>query len=82
MKVSLQKSISEFQRALNQSKNMPEAHFGMAKAYGKTGEIEKAKEHIQKAEEHIASKREDHYNEFLNEIYLNEILDFKKSLEE
>ena len=75
-----EKSISEFQRALNQSDHVPEAHFGMAKAYQKTGELENAKEHILKAEENIGSKREDYYNEFLNEIYLNEILDFKQLL--
>lgn len=75
-----EKSISEFQRALNQSDHVPEAHFGIAKAYQNIGETEKAKEHILKAEENIGSKREDSYDEFLNEIYLNEILDFKQLL--
>jgi len=75
------KSITEFKRALKQSKRIPESYFGMAKAYQKLGEIEKAKENIQKTEENIASKRDDFYNEFLNEIYRSEVLIFKNTLE-
>ncbi len=74
------KAISEFQRALNQTKNVPESYFGMAKAYLKLGQIEKAKENILKAENSIYYKRNDVYNEFLNEIYLSEILEFKQIL--
>lgn len=74
-----EKSISEFQRALRQSENIPESYFGMAKAYLKLGQIEKANENILKAEESISSKRDDYYNEFLNEIYLSEILEFKQT---
>lgn len=75
-----EKSISEFQRALNQSKYTPESFFGIARAYRKLGEFEKAKENIVKAEENINYKRDDVYNEFLNEIYLSEILEFKQQL--
>jgi tetratricopeptide (TPR) repeat protein len=71
------KSISEFNRALKYSINTCEAHFGVAKAYQKIGEVEKAKKHILKAAENIVYKRENIYNEFLNEIYLSEILEFK-----
>jgi tetratricopeptide (TPR) repeat protein len=73
-------AISEFQRALKQSKNTPESYFGMAKAYKKLGQIEKAKENLLKTEENIGYKRDDVYNEFLNEIYLSEVLEFKKEL--
>lgn len=76
-----EKSISEYQRGLKQSKNMPESYFGMAKAYQKLGEIEKATENILKTEENISYKRDDVYNEFLNEIYLSEVLEFKQTLE-
>lgn len=75
-----EKSISEFQRALKQSESVPESYFGMAKAYEKLGEIEKAKVNILKAEENIHYKRDDVYNEFLNEIYLSEVLEFKQLL--
>ncbi|GGG33033.1 tetratricopeptide repeat protein [Bizionia arctica] len=74
------KSIVEFQRALKQSESVPESYFGMAKAYLIQGKINKAKENILKAEEYIVYKREDIYNEFLNEIYLSEIVDFKEQL--
>jgi tetratricopeptide (TPR) repeat protein len=77
-----EKSISEFQRALKQSKRIPESYFGIARAYQKLGQIEKARENILKAEENIASKRDDYYNEFLNEIYLSEVLELKQTLEE
>ncbi|SHJ09921.1 tetratricopeptide repeat protein [Aquimarina spongiae] len=75
-----EKSIHEFKRALKQSKNIPESYFGMAKSYQKLGQIEKAKEHILKAEKNINYKRDDSYNEFLNEIYLSEILELKQTL--
>jgi tetratricopeptide (TPR) repeat protein len=75
-----EKSISEFKRALKQSEYVPESYFGMAKAYLKLGQIEKAKENILKAENSMNYKRDDVYNEFLNEIYLFEIMEFKQKL--
>ncbi|MEP0212830.1 MAG: tetratricopeptide repeat protein [Cellulophaga sp.] len=76
-----EKSIIEFQRALKQYESVPESFFGMARAYQKLGEIEKAKENIMKAEKNIVSKRDDYYNEYLNEIYISEVLEFKQTLE-
>lgn len=75
-----EKSISEFERALKQSKKVTESFFGISKAYYKLGNVEKAKEYIMKAENNIHYKRDDVYNEFLNEIYLSEILEFKQHL--
>ena len=75
-----EKSISEFERALKQSEFTPESYFGIAKAFEKLGEIEKSKENILNAEKNIAYKRNDMYNEFLNEIYLSEIMEFKQEL--
>ncbi|PNW27695.1 tetratricopeptide repeat protein [Formosa algae] len=77
---NFEKAISEFQRALKQSEYVPESFFGMAKAYQKIGQIEKAKENILKAENNIHYKRDDIYNEFLNEIYMSEIQEFKQLL--
>ncbi len=74
------KSISEFNRALNQSENTPEAHFGLAKAYLKLENSDKANEHIIKAEKSIDYKREDPYKEFQNEIYLWETTEFKRKM--
>ncbi len=75
-----EKSISEFKRALKQSDNTPESHFGLAKAYLKLENLEKVNEHIIKAENSIDYKREDSYNEFQNEIYLWEITEFKQKM--
>jgi tetratricopeptide (TPR) repeat protein len=75
-----EKAVAEFQRALKQTENVPESYFGMAKAYQKLSQIEKAKENISKAENSMHYKRDDVYNEFLNEIYLSEILGFKHKL--
>ncbi|QVY66891.1 tetratricopeptide repeat protein [Polaribacter sp. Q13] len=76
-----EKAISEFERALAQSEYTTESSFGISKAYYKLGNIEKAKENILEAEKNIDYKRDDAYNEFLNEIYLSEILEFKEQLE-
>tara|TARA_R110002050_G_scaffold123175_2_gene241807 strand:- start:6 stop:773 length:768 start_codon:yes stop_codon:yes gene_type:complete len=75
-----EKAILEFERALAQSKYTTESSFGISKAYYKLGNIEKAKENILEAEKNIDYKRNDVYNEFLNEIYLSEILEFKEQL--
>ena len=75
-----EKAISQFKRALKQSEYVPESFFGMAKAYQKLGQIEKAKENILKAENSMHYKRDDVYNEFLNEIYMSEIQEFKQKL--
>lgn len=75
-----EKAIIEFQRALKQTENVPESFFGMAKAYQKLGQIEEAKKNILKAENNMHYKRDDVYNEFLNEIYMSEIQEFKNNL--
>ncbi|MGB5395273.1 MAG: tetratricopeptide repeat protein, partial [Lutimonas sp.] len=75
-----EKAVAEFQRALKQTENVPESYFGMAKAYQKLGQTEKAKKSVLEAENNIHYKRDDVYNEFLNEIYLSEILEFKQKL--
>ena len=75
---NLEKAVSGFKRALEQSENVCEAHFGLARTYRKLGNAELEKMHIQKAENNIGYKRDDPYNEYQNEIYLSEITDFKK----
>ena len=75
-----EKSISEFERALKQYEFTPESNFGIAKAFEKLGEVDKARENLLKAEKNIGYKRNDDYNEFLNEIYLPEIIKFKQEL--
>lgn len=74
-----EKAIQEFQRALKQTEYVPESYFGMAKAYFKLGDHGKAKENLLKAEKTVQYKRDDVYNEYLNEIYLSEVLEFKNN---
>ena len=74
------KAISEFKRALKQSESTCEAHFNLALSYEKIGDLNKAKEHIIKAEDNISYKRDDIYNEYLNEIYLSQITELKQKL--
>ncbi len=74
------KAIISYNRAINQSKYVCEAHLGLAKVYNEIGETEKAKEHILKAEKYFQYKRTDPYNEFLNEIYKTDILKLKSDL--
>lgn len=74
------KAIVSYNRAINQSKYVCEAHLGLAKVYYEIGEMEKAKEHILKAEQYFQYKRTDPYNEFLNEIYKSDILTLKNNL--
>lgn len=75
-----EKAISEFKRALKQSESTCEAHFNLALSYEKIGDLYKAIEHIIKAEDNISYKRDDIYNEYLNEIYLSEIIELKQKL--
>ena len=75
-----EKAISEFNRALEQFDATPEAHLGLAKAYQKAGDLQKAGEHLLKAEENMKYKRNDSYKEFLNEIYPQDILKMKTKL--
>lgn len=73
-------AIRHFETGLEQSKYVSEAYFGIAKAYKNMGNPEKAKKNIILAEKYIKYKRDDIYNEFLNEIYVSEIIDFKHKL--
>jgi len=75
-------AITQFVRALEQSANTCEAFFGLAKTYEKMGQKSKAIEYAKLAEENIAYKREDVYNEYLNEIYLLEIQEYRKYLDQ
>ncbi|GAB1856196.1 tetratricopeptide repeat protein [Flavobacteriaceae bacterium MHTCC 0001] len=74
------KAISDFKRAIKQSEYVPESFYGMAKAYQKIGQFGKAKENILKAENNMNYKRDDVYNEYLNEIYMSQIQEFKQKI--
>ena len=76
-----ERAISEFNKALKQSASTPEAHLGLAQAYQKTGEPAMAREHLLEAKKSINYKREDSYNEYLNEIYPMDIVSLKEELD-
>ncbi len=75
-----QKAIIELNRTLAQSDKTPEAYFYLAKVYKAMDSLPQARKYIIKAKENFAYKREDHYNEYLNEIYLSDIEAFGEDL--
>lgn len=64
---------NHFDKALNQSKYTVEAHIGLARIYLENAELEKSKFHLDKAEEYFSYKRNDPYNEYLNEVYKDDL---------
>lgn len=75
-----EKAISEFHRALEQSEFTPEAYLGLAKAHQQLGDVEQAMEYILKAEDNMEYKRNDSYIEYLNEIYLQDVMEVKEEM--
>ena len=73
---------TEFNRALEQSDKTTEAYYYLSKVYEKIGDLPKARESLAKSKETLNYKRDDHYNEFLNEIYLSGINDLEKQYAE
>lgn len=67
----------EFSKALKHYPTTPEAHYGLAEIYHKSGDHKYAKEHLLKAEENLKYKREDPYNEYLNEIHAGNLEELK-----
>ncbi|SFF95215.1 TPR repeat-containing protein [Salegentibacter agarivorans] len=69
----------QFEKALSQSKYTVEAHLGLAKIYLETGDLTKGKLHLDKAEKYFSYKRNDPYNEYLNEVYESDIVTLRSS---
>lgn len=74
--------IVVLKEGLNQYDKICEAHYWLAKIYQTLNKMDSAREHIQKARDLIAYKRDDIYNEYLNEIYIDDIISLKQQLEE
>ena len=68
-----------FDKALNQSKYTVEAHLGLAKVYKGKGELEKSELHLDKAQKYFNYKRNDPYNEYLNEVYKSDLTSLRNS---
>jgi tetratricopeptide (TPR) repeat protein len=73
-------AILQFNKLLSIYDTTCEADYYLAKIYFEKSEFEKARIHIINAEKNIAYKREDSYNEFLNEVYLTEIIELKNKI--
>ncbi len=75
-----QNAKKAFESSLLQYEDIPEAYFGLGKTYLQIGDTTNAIKFLNKAKEKITFKREDHYKEFLNEIYIEDIEEFMESL--
>jgi tetratricopeptide (TPR) repeat protein len=73
-------AILELERALHQYGKTCEAHVNLAEIYLELGDIDKAKEHLAAAEDSFPYRRNDVYNEFLNEIYWEDVSGLKQKL--
>lgn len=79
---NFEKSIIDLNNAIKESDKTPEAYFYLAKVYKAMDSLPKARQNLIKAKELISYKRTDPYNEYLNEIYLNEVMALEKEYAE
>ncbi|GAA4311898.1 tetratricopeptide repeat protein [Pontixanthobacter gangjinensis] len=77
---NMDQAKEHFQQAIHQSKYTVEAHLGLARIYLKQELFEEANSHLEQAEKYMVYKRDDPYNEYLNEVYLEDIEELKDSL--
>jgi len=75
-----QKAKEHFEKALDKSKFTAEAHIGLARIYLENGDLTKSEFHLDTAEKYFNYKRNDPYNEYLNEIYKADIAVLRKSV--
>ncbi|MBZ9629149.1 tetratricopeptide repeat protein [Salegentibacter sp. LM13S] len=73
-------AITFYKKALEQSKYTVEAHLGLAKIYLEIDDLENAKLHSDLAQKYYTYKRTDPYNEYLNEVYKNDIEQLKSTI--
>lgn len=78
---NLERAKEQFEKALYQSQYTVEAHLGLAKIYFENGDVANMAIHLEKADEYLNYKRDDPYNEFLNEIYKEDIENLKLLIE-
>ena len=71
-----------YKKALDNSKYTVEAHLELARIYIEENDPESAISHLEKAEKYFNYKRDDPYNEYLNEIYRSDIAHLKDSVED
>ena len=67
------KAITSFETGLEQYETTCEAYFGLAKTYLAVGDTVGARNNLNKAQENFVYKHTDHYKEYLNEIYQEDL---------
>ena len=71
---NLEEAINYYHKALEQSKYTVEAHLELAKLYLKKNDKENANHHLKLADKYFNYKRNDPYNEYLNEVYRGDLV--------
>jgi len=69
----LQEATNYHQKALSQSQYTVESHIALAKIYAEQDKMEIAKTHLKQARKYFNYKRDDVYNEYLNEVYKSDL---------
>lgn len=75
-----EKAIDFYNQALEQSKYTVEAHLGLARIYAEKKQVKEARSHLELAKQYFVYKRNDPYNEYLNEIYRQDITSLEDQL--
>ena len=76
---NLKEAITYHQKALSQSKYTVEAHIALAKIYAEQNKTEAANTHLEQAKKYFNYKRDDPYNEYLNEVYKSDLVQLENS---
>lgn len=73
-------AIKFFERALENDENSCDAYYYIANSYANVGNNKLAYQMLERANEKIAFKRTDFYNEFIFEIYQDDLNELKQKL--
>jgi tetratricopeptide (TPR) repeat protein len=71
---NLEVAITYHQKALSESEYTVEAYIELAKIYLEQNKTEAAKTHLEQANKYFNYKRDDPYNEYLNEVYKSDLV--------
>jgi tetratricopeptide (TPR) repeat protein len=71
---NLEEAITYHQKALSESEYTVEAYIELAKIYLEQNKTEAAKTHLEQANKYFNYKRDDPYNEYLNEVYKSDLV--------
>lgn len=75
-----EKAIEVLKKGLEQSDKTTEAYLYLSKVYKAMGDLPKSRENLNKSKQNLGYKRDNEYNEYLNEIYLSDITELEKEI--